>query len=163
MDKAEGRVRYRMESSSTGAEVARLFFEVSKNLKQCAHKSFEDVGITIPQSMVIRTLIKFGEMKVTELSSKVNLSNSTVSAIVDRLEKQGLVMRRRSEEDRRIVFVNVTEKVEELYKGIHREIEENFEELLSAGTTEDMEKIIEGLNTLKRVLNHKDDKNQKNE
>jgi MarR family transcriptional regulator, organic hydroperoxide resistance regulator len=138
------------------AEVARLFSELSKILKKSMYKTFEHSALTMPQTMVIGTLIKSGEMKITELSKKVNLSNSTISGIVDRLEKQGLVERIRSEEDRRTVYVKITEKVEEYHKGIHRKLEESFTELLSAGTSEDMNKIIEGLETLKRVLNNRD-------
>jgi MarR family transcriptional regulator, organic hydroperoxide resistance regulator len=144
------------------AEVARLFAELGKLLKQNMRKSVEDSGLTMPQTMVIGTLIKYGEMKITELSNKVNLSNSTISGIVDRLEKQQLVVRVRSEEDRRTVYVKVTEKVEEFHEGIHRKIEESFEELLSTGTSEDMDKIIEGLNTLKRIIRErKSDENLK--
>jgi DNA-binding MarR family transcriptional regulator len=95
-------------------EVPRLFFEVGKILKQYMRKNFEDLGITAPQGIVIGTLFKFGEMKITELSKKVNLSNSTISGIIDRLEKQGLVTRVRSQEDRRAVYVKITPKVEEI-------------------------------------------------
>lgn len=145
-----------MDTSGAKAEAARLFSEINKTLKQCMRKTFEDVGLTIPQCMVIGALVKSGEMKISELSNKVNLSNSTVSGIVDRLENQDLVVRTRSEEDRRTVYVKVTEKVEVLYKGIHKKVEESFEELLRAGTDEEIEKIIEGLNTLNRILNDKE-------
>lgn len=144
-----------MDNINKTAEVARLFSELSKMLKKSLHKTFEDSKLTMPQTMVIGTLIKHGEMKITELSNKMNLSNSTTSGIVDRLEKQGLVLRVRSEEDRRTVYVKITEKVEEYHKGVHKKLEETFEELLSSGTSEDMDKIIEGLNTLKKVLKDK--------
>lgn len=130
-------------------EVARLFFEVNKILKDIMRKSFEDVGITMPQGLVIGTLIRFGEMKITELSRKINLSNSTISGIVDRLEKQQLVVRTRSEVDRRIVYVKVTPKFEEMHKGFHKKLEEN---LLSKATPEEIDQITEGLTIFKKVL-----------
>ncbi|MFA6940964.1 MAG: MarR family transcriptional regulator [Clostridiaceae bacterium] len=142
-----------MDTSGARAEAARLFSEVEKTLKHSMRKTFEDVGLTMPQCLVIGTLIKSGEMKISELSNKVNLSNSTVSGIVDRLENQGLVVRTRSEEDRRTVYVKATQKVEEIYKGIHKKVEKSLEKLLSSGTDEEIEKIIEGLNTLNRILN----------
>lgn len=133
-------------------EVTKLFGEVHKTLKDTMTRSYENIGITIPQSLVIGTLLKYGEMKITELSKKINLSNSTISGIVDRLEKQGLVLRTRSLEDRRIVFVNVTPKFSEMYKGIYKKTEESFEELLSPASSEDLDKVIEGLHALKRIL-----------
>jgi len=147
-----------VENDSARAEAARLFSEVEKTLKHSMRKTFEDVGLTMPQCLVIGTLIKSGEMKISELSNKVKLSNSTVSGIVDRLENQGLVVRTRSEEDRRKVYVKATQKVEEIYKGIHKKVEKSLEGLLSSGTEEEVEKIIEGLNTLNRILNNNKNK-----
>ena len=142
-----------METINKKAEVARLFYDVNKVLKRSMRKSFENSGITIPQSLVMGTLIQHGEMKITELSKKINLSNSTISGIVDRLEKNELVARVRSEKDRRIVFVKITPKFEEIHKGFYKLAQESFEELLSAGTTEEFEQIIEGLSALKKILN----------
>lgn len=141
-----------MDNINSKAETARLFFEVSRMLKQCMRKSFESSELTMPQSVIAFTLIKFGKMKISDLSEKVNLSNSTVSGIVDRLEKQGYVERSRNAEDRRTVYVNVTNKFEEVHKGFHKNMVKNFEDMLNSGTTEQMEKINEGLETLKTIL-----------
>jgi DNA-binding MarR family transcriptional regulator len=146
-----------VESTSKKAEVAKLFFEVSKILKRNMRKSFEELGITISQSLVIGTLIDCGEMKTTDLSREINLSNSTVSGIIDRLEKQQLVVRRRSEEDRRVVYVRVAPKFEGIHQGIHGKVKESFTDLLSTGTPEEIEKVIEGLNVLKKILNDKNE------
>ena len=145
-----------MEVRGDKTEIAKLFFEVEKNLKRNMYKFFEDSGITLSQSLVIATLINYGEMKITDLSKKINLSNSTVSGIVDRLEKQELVIKRRSEKDRRIVYVKVAPKFERIHKGMNEKMKKKFEDLLSKATPGDIEKIIEGLTTLKRVLNERD-------
>lgn len=144
-------------TSHSKVEVAKLFFEAMKTLKRSMRKHYEDFGLTLPQSFVMGTLMKFGEMKISELSQKLNLSNSTVSGIVDRLEKQQWVERTRSEEDRRVVYVNVSPKFQAIHSGIDKKVEELFEELLSKGTPEEIDKILEGLSCLNDVLNkHKE-------
>lgn len=142
-----------MNSVSIKTEVAKLFFEINNIFKRNMGKCFEDTGITRPQAFVIGTLIKCGEMKLTDLGKELRLSNSTVSGIIDRLEKQQLVVRTRSEEDRRIVYVKVTPKFEEMHKGFLKKAEESFENLLGKGTPEEIGKIIEGLNTIKKIMN----------
>ncbi|MFZ5986021.1 MAG: MarR family winged helix-turn-helix transcriptional regulator [Bacillota bacterium] len=142
-----------MELDNRKVEVTRLFIEVGKILKLNIRKGFEDIGITLPQSMVIRTLMRFGKMKISELSSKLNLSNSTVSGIVDRLEKQQIVERTRSEEDKRIVYVSLSPKSEDMHLDFHKRAEENFKSLLDKATPQEIEKIIDGLNILKGLLN----------
>ena len=49
-------------------------------------------------------------MPISQLARYIGSANSTVSGIVDRLEKMGLVERIRSEEDRRVIYVCLTEK-----------------------------------------------------
>lgn len=142
-----------MDAINKKLEIARLFTEVSKILKHGMRKCFDNVGITLPQGLVIGTLTKCGEMKITELSQKINLSNSTISGIIDRLEKQQLVVRTRSVKDRRIVYVKVTPKAEEFFQGIHEKTEEHFAGLLSLGTPKELEEISRGLSTLKMILN----------
>lgn len=97
-----------------------------------------------------------GEMKITELSNAVQLSNSTISGIVDRLEKQQLVIRTRSEDDRRIVYVKASPKAEAFHKENHDIVRTNLEGMLSKATPEDITKIYDGLTALKRTLNQND-------
>lgn len=141
-----------MEEMNRGIVVSKLFKEVMLLIRQNMLKGFEDTGMTAPQSMVIGTLSKFGRMKVSELSEKLGLTNSTVSGIIDRLEKQGMAERERSKEDKRVVYVSMTAKFEEVHKDFHKKMEENLENMINRGTPEDISKIIDGFNALKRLL-----------
>lgn len=141
-----------MEEINRGLEVSKLFKEVFTLLRQSMAKGFENSGMTAPQGMVIGVLSKFGKMKVSELSDKMGLSNSTVSGIIDRLEKQEVVERERSKEDKRVVYVSVCTKFEETHKSFHKKIEESIGNVISKGTPEDIDKIVDGFTTLKRLL-----------
>lgn len=141
-----------MTTGSEKEEVGRLFFELGKLLRQYMRKNFDEEGMTMPQGFVISALKRGGEMKISELSQKLNLSNSTVSGIIDRMEKQQLVERVRSKEDRRIVYVRISPKFNERHKESFKQLEKAFEELLDSGSPEEIEKIIIGLNALKKIL-----------
>ena len=65
-------------------------------------------GLTTPQLVVLLALERGGEMNVSALADRVSLSLATVTAILDRLERQALVERHRSEQDRRRVFATLT-------------------------------------------------------
>ena len=65
-------------------------------LKHSMGQHFNPMNLTGPQGMMMGILSHDGEMKISDLSEKIGLSNSTVSGIIDRLEKQGLVERTRS-------------------------------------------------------------------
>lgn len=141
-----------METENKKVKMARLFFKLHKTLKQSMRKCFEDIGMTMPQSFVMGILVKSGEMKLTEISREMKLSNSTVSGIIDRLEKQQLVERIRSEKDKRIVYVKATHKFHELHDEFLDRAEKSFEGLMDAATSEEIDIIIEGLVVLERIL-----------
>lgn len=102
--------------------------------------------------MLMGILNRYGEMKVSDLSEKLGLSNSTVSGIIDRLEKQDLVKRTRSESDRRVVYVSATEKFKKGFEENFKELENDFGRMLSKASTEEIDTIIEGLHLLQKIL-----------
>jgi DNA-binding MarR family transcriptional regulator len=71
---------------------------------------FVAVRRTEPVSTVLRLLKTAGDLRLSDLSVKINLTNSTVTGIIDRLERAGLVSRQRSTDDRRVILVKITAK-----------------------------------------------------
>ncbi|MEE4357700.1 MAG: MarR family winged helix-turn-helix transcriptional regulator [Desulfococcaceae bacterium] len=71
-------------------------------------------GLTGPQLLILKEIYKRGEVSVSELAKAISLSQSTVTGILIRLEKRELLLRNRSDEDRRRVLVKVTPKCMEL-------------------------------------------------
>lgn len=66
------------------------------------------VGLTVPQIVVLGGIRDLGEATSSHLSAYVHLSPATVTTILDKLEARGLVERRRSEVDRRVVHPRLT-------------------------------------------------------
>lgn len=137
-----------METLNESVEVAKLFQEVMQLFKHNMSKMFDDTGMSAPQGMVLGLLSKEKKMKITELSNHLCLSNSTVSGIIDRLEKQEMVVRERSDKDKRVVYVSISPN----FEGMHRIFHKQLENIMSQGSTEELHKIFEGLNTLKKLL-----------
>ena len=64
--------------------------------------------LTGPQLATLREAHKVGRPSISALARAVHLSQPTVSGIVSRLERRGLIVRKRSEGDRRSVVIQVT-------------------------------------------------------
>lgn len=141
-----------MEEESKGIRVVKILKKVMGVIKHRMGNHFKEMNLTGPQGMAIGTLVHYGEMKVSDLSEKLGLSNSTVSGIIDRLENQGLVERIRSEEDRRVVYIKLTKKCLENCQKPFEEINRLFEETLDRATPEELDIIFKGLNTLETVM-----------
>ncbi len=74
------------------------------NVKALASKS----GLTASQLLVLQMLKTRGEMLTGELAKAVDLKQATISILLDKLQEYGLVDRRRSDSDRRRVWVSIT-------------------------------------------------------
>ena len=141
-----------MDELRKGLEVSKLIGEILNMMRQNMTRGFGEAKLTAPQGMVVGILSHSGRMKLSDLSQKMGLSNSTVSGIVDRLEKQGVVERIRSEEDRRVIYIATTKSFNDQHKDFHKRMEENMHNLMGKGSAEDIDKIIDGLQTLKKLL-----------
>ena len=77
-----------------------------------------DRGLTGPQLSVLKILEATGDLSLTELSERMSAKNSTITGIVDRMERDGLVVRDRSATDRRVVLIRATPKGLELARSV---------------------------------------------
>ena len=69
----------------------------------------KNFGLTGPQLIILQELSN-GDMTVSELARKVSLSQGTVTDIIHRLEKKDLIIKRRSNQDKRRVLITLSEK-----------------------------------------------------
>lgn len=141
-----------MEEISKSLQVVKTLKEVMSSAKHNIGHQYKDMNMTGPQGMLMGILSRYGEMKISDLSEKIGLSNSTVSGILDRLENQGLVERRRSKEDRRVVYVNITQEFIKIRGQQFKEIEKNIEIRMNKASSEELDKLLEGLYILKKIL-----------
>jgi len=65
-------------------------------------------GLTAPQLVVMHVLRKGGRLPPSAVARDVALSQATVTSILERLEKAGLVRRERSNTDKRIIYACLT-------------------------------------------------------
>lgn len=126
---------------------------VNDEIRKKVKKEFCDINITVPQVMLIGILFHNDEMRVSEISKKMNLSISTVSGIIDRLEEHGRVIRRRSNKDRRVVKVSLTEQFKTKVEKKHLKIGYHLEEYIKLASNEQLDIIFNGLKTLESVIN----------
>ncbi len=83
-------------------------------------------GLTGPQALLLKELLRGEETSVGELAQRVSLSQATVTDILNRLEKRRLVVRQRSNSDKRRVLVQCTDKAAQLLETSPPLLQERF-------------------------------------
>lgn len=98
-----------MEDASV-AQIELLLRTICFEIKQKGREILADYELTPPQFNALQFLVDEGELTISELSSKLYLAPSTITDLIDRMEKSVLVQRTRDGQDRRIVKVQVQER-----------------------------------------------------
>lgn len=121
----------------------------------------EQYGLTGSQLVVLRLLSPAGRLSLSDISDGIRAKNSTVTGIVDRMERDGLVVRKRSGDDRRVVHIELTKKGAELAAQAAAGPMHLFRqslEWLSAKDAADLERIVLKLaSRVKSALERVDD------
>lgn len=86
------------------------FRQVCVKIKKKGRSILNNFEITPPQFAALLELIEHGDMTIGDLSSRMYLACSTVTDLLDRMERNQLVVRIKDEKDRRIVRIQVLEK-----------------------------------------------------
>jgi len=118
-----------------------LYTESRRITKELARRA----NLTGPQLTVVKLLRAVGDLSLTGLSERIGAQNSTVTGIIDRMEREGLVTRARSKEDRRVVHIRLTTKGKELADEVPvepMEIFRNAIETLTAAETRELTRIL---------------------
>jgi DNA-binding MarR family transcriptional regulator len=89
-----------------------------------------------------------GDLSLSELSERIRAGNSTVSGIIDRMEREELVRRVRSKEDRRVVHIKLTEKGRELAKRVPIQPMEFFQTAIASLEPEELATVLRILTKL---------------
>ncbi|WP_067844315.1 MarR family winged helix-turn-helix transcriptional regulator [Amphibacillus sediminis] len=102
------------------AQIEKNIRYINGVIKQKGREILKNYTITTPQFIALQWLLEDGDLTIGELSNKINLAFSTTTDLVDRMEKNNLVERRRDQKDRRVVRIHLLPEGKEI---IHEVIE----------------------------------------
>ena len=85
------------------SDLLMTYLRVSQHMSRLFREHFGRLHLTFPQALVLSVLGEEGPLPISALAERTGSANSTVSGIVERLEKLGLARRQRSEVDRRVI------------------------------------------------------------
>lgn len=108
------------------------------------------------QLWVMKLLGETSPQRVSDLARRTYLHPATMVGLLDRLEAKGLVRRTRSEKDRRVVFIDLTDQGRETVKNSPEVVQDLLVNGLEAHTDLKLKKISDGLSELVKILGVED-------
>ena len=133
-------------------DILQAYLKVSRRVTEELGGHFGKMNLTFPQPLALTILSADGPMPISTLAKVTGSANSTTSGIVDRLEKAGLLRRVRSETDRRVIYVEVTEKYEAIHAESKNHALERFSKAVSGLDEQELGDVLRGLTLLENTL-----------
>jgi len=111
-----GTLTRRTTIAELAGQMERDLSGIRRALRQPLEAEVAKGGLTMPQTSVMQVVVRHDGISLKDLSQAVSLAHSTVSGIVDRLEKRGMLSRRPDPKDGRISRVYPTAAVRDFVR-----------------------------------------------
>lgn len=108
------------------AEVMAALRRIIRAIDLHSRSLVQRYGLTGPQLVILKELVAGSPRSVSELARAVNLSQATVTGILDRLERKSMVLRERGLRDRRKVMISPTSEAERVLANAPPLLQEHF-------------------------------------
>ncbi len=103
---------------SSALKVFAQLMWASENLKARVVSLPGKYGLTTSQYAILDVLYHMGPRSQKDLGGHILKTGGNITMVVDNLEKNGLVKRERSDKDRRVTYVHITDQGEKLFSEV---------------------------------------------
>ncbi|MCG4457451.1 MarR family winged helix-turn-helix transcriptional regulator [Erysipelothrix rhusiopathiae] len=119
----------------TNLKTLTILFRTHQNILEKVKESIKDFDINVNEFQALEALYHKGKLTTQALCDTVLVPGSSMTYVVDQLEKKGLVVRLKDEKDRRINYVMLSPKglndTEIIYNKHYEEMRKRFDKLTS--------------------------------
>lgn len=114
---------------------------------------FEGLGINVAQSFILSCLFDKDGLTFTEIGTRAQIENSSLTTMADKLEKLGLVQRKLDPQNRRVIRLFLTDPGRQLAVKIQK-AGIMFDQYLRSVLGEDVEKLLHCLTDVSNSVSH---------
>ena len=133
-------------------EFLRLVWAVDHELLRRSKSMAAELGITAPQRLLIRIIGRFPSIHARQLADILHLHPSSLTALLKRLERRGLIRRRADGRDRRRWLLGLTRRGQQLNRETPGTVEAAVQRTLQTTRGRDVEGARVVLTRLAREL-----------
>ena len=139
--------------ASQAAQIENHLAAIRRAMRQPLEAEYAKGNLTVPQKAVMQVVVHTPGVTLRDLSQSVSLAHSTVSGIVDRLEKRGMIERRPDAADGRLSRVHPSAAVFEFLKERMPVLRSGpLNSALCRASVEDRKKIVSALQRLRSLF-----------
>ena len=113
-------------------QICFRLYTAARLITQTYTPMLTELGVTYPQYLVLMVLWEKDCQPVNDIAHRLLLETNTVTPLLQRMEKQGIVTRKKGEHDKRQQIVSLTKKGRQMEEQAYKLIPEGMSETLKA-------------------------------
>ncbi len=126
-----------------GEKIEKILREVCFKIRVKGREALREYAITPAKFDVLQRLYFGGPQTMSTLSQSLGIAKSTTTGLIKRLEKEGFVEREVNNDDKRVVFVRITQKGVNVINSVIRRRIEFVSEVMKVFSFEENSKFEE--------------------
>lgn len=115
----------------------------TESLNNRLNRHLSDVNLTVSQFGTLEVLLHLGPLNQRMIGEKLLKSGGNITMVIDNLEKQGYVVRKKDPDDRRAVLIHLTPKGKRLIEGFFPKHLQKIKEEFSVLTDEEKKTLAD--------------------
>ncbi len=141
----------RLAAWGSSNDVLAELNQISSRDFQSALKHWQAGTLSLLHLNVLMLLRFNGPMTMSRVAETLDVSVASATGIIDRMERKGVIERRHSHEDRRVVEVHVTKGGEAVFNTMQAERQARMSKMLSDVSETDLEALLTGLRAVREA------------
>ena len=136
---------------TTGAYIRLVLWKAERAVTKADRKSIQDIGLGLSDFAIMEALLHKGPLMINQIGDKVLLTSGSMTAAINRLEKEGYVKRIKDTEDGRCCYVALTKSGQNVIEAAYAGHVKNLEKVADVLSSEEK---VELVRLLKKLGHH---------
>lgn len=134
-----------MSREEKSLRLLRIIMRGEKSIIAALQKDIRQKGLTWKEFTVLEFLYNRGQHTIQEICNKLDMANSSLTYILDKLEEKDYLVRQFDPKDRRISNVSITQEGKQLMDDVFPEHVKTIMEIFAPLSEKDLDDVSEGL------------------
>lgn len=132
-----------MENQKRALQLFIVLSRASKVILEESSKLIVQYGLNPTEFGVLELLHHKGRQPIQKIGQKILLQSGSMTYVINRLQEKEFIQRAYCEEDKRVTYIEITEKGTALIESIFPKHAEKIENIMGALTIEEQEEAIQ--------------------
>lgn len=147
-----GKIVKKKNPYSLDDSIPYLIYRISNKANQNIQGKLRPASFTLSKWRLLSSLKSRGICTITELAACTVMKHAVASRILTEMEREGLVSRRQSKADQRMVHIRLTRKGEAMFQQAHKIFVEHQEQALRGLSRSDITVLLRHLRKIQNNL-----------